>query len=227
MSNVFIIDFETNGLNPYYNDVIELAVKSHNSDTSYQTLIKPIIDPSVPREGGIHCLVTERITELTGITNKMLIKEGIDPMEAFVNMMEYIIKNSNMDKSPIYLVAHNGNSFDFLFLKIMVRDFHRKNPKIDKSLKEKITQIISRFKYIDTVLLAKSLLKNERVSQKELCRKYKVKNNTEHRALGDVLALEKIFNHLVLSYQTKYNKENQSSINLMENLGILRFELLY
>ena len=28
MSNVFIIDFETNGLNPYYNDVIELAVKS-------------------------------------------------------------------------------------------------------------------------------------------------------------------------------------------------------
>ena len=49
MSNVFVIDFETNGLNPYYNDVIELAVKSHNSDTSYQTLIKPIIDPSVER----------------------------------------------------------------------------------------------------------------------------------------------------------------------------------
>ena len=42
-------------------------------------------------------------------------------------------------------------------------DFHRKNPKIDTSLKEKITQIISRFKYIDTVIYRKgSLLKNEK-----------------------------------------------------------------
>ena len=68
MSNVFIIDFETNGLNPYYNDVIELAVKSHNSDTSYQTLIKPIIDPSVPR--GWNTLFSNRENYRTNRNNK-------------------------------------------------------------------------------------------------------------------------------------------------------------
>ena len=36
--NLFFLDFETTGLNPYLNDIIEIAIKKYGSDDFYQTL---------------------------------------------------------------------------------------------------------------------------------------------------------------------------------------------
>ena len=41
MENIFIIDFETTGLNPYLNDIIEVAIKKINEEdkTFYEQCI--------------------------------------------------------------------------------------------------------------------------------------------------------------------------------------------
>ena len=50
--NTFILDFETTGLNPYLNDVIEVAIKKYGEDGNYhQSLIKP---KKCPKEVYIH-----------------------------------------------------------------------------------------------------------------------------------------------------------------------------
>ena len=36
-----ILDFETSGLNPYHDDIIEIAMKVMDSDIQFTTLIKP------------------------------------------------------------------------------------------------------------------------------------------------------------------------------------------
>ena len=38
-----ILDFETSGLNPYHDDIIEIGAKVLNTDKSFQCLVKPKI----------------------------------------------------------------------------------------------------------------------------------------------------------------------------------------
>ena len=52
---------------------------------------------------------------------------------------------------------------------------------------------MNRFKYIDSLLLSKLFLKEERVNQPGLCRRYNICNDMERRAIGDVNALEKLY----------------------------------
>ena len=40
--NLFVLDFETTGLNPYLDHVIEVAIKKVTANDYYQTLIKII-----------------------------------------------------------------------------------------------------------------------------------------------------------------------------------------
>ena len=42
--NIFFFDFETTGLNPFHNDIIEVAIKKDGVDEFYEKLIKPDID---------------------------------------------------------------------------------------------------------------------------------------------------------------------------------------
>ena len=39
--NLFFLDFETTGLNPYYNDPIEIAIKKYNSEKNFQSFMIP------------------------------------------------------------------------------------------------------------------------------------------------------------------------------------------
>ena len=74
--NLFFLDYETTGFNPYHNDVIEIAIKKLGMSKYFQTLIKPVVDPTKPRAGGIHKLVPDKIVGITGITDEMLLEEG-------------------------------------------------------------------------------------------------------------------------------------------------------
>ena len=62
---VIILDFETSGLNPYQDDIIEIGAKVMGTDNYYTTLVKPRSDK----------LINAKITEITGITNRLLRKE--------------------------------------------------------------------------------------------------------------------------------------------------------
>jgi DNA polymerase III epsilon subunit-like protein len=192
--NIFFLDYETTGFNPYHNDVIEVAIKQFGNEEYYQTLIKPTIDPKKPRTGGIYRLVPEKVVEITGITDEMLIKQGTDTKNSTIKTLNYILENATKDKNPIYLVAHNGTVFDFLFLKRLIKgaNIARNSHRLGED-HTKIYQLIERFRYIDSCLLARLYMRDDRVNQPRLCQKYNIVNDSEHRALGDILALEKLY----------------------------------
>ena len=110
MKNTFFLDFETNGLNPYLNDVIEIAIKKMNEGGHYQTFVKPKKMP----KGCLYDYVPPDIIKLTGITDKVIAKKGIEKSVATYNLLKFIEDNSSLEE-PIYIVSHNGNNFDFLF----------------------------------------------------------------------------------------------------------------
>ena len=188
--NLFFLDYETNGLNPYYNDVIEVAIKQLDGDHHYQTMIKPDIISTRTRSGGINHYVSPRITSLTGITNEQIHKEGISTELSTANTVQYIDEHSSNDESPIYIVSHNGTVFDFLFLNRLLKEHC-----LDHS-----NELIKRFRFIDTCLLARLYLQDERVNQPGLCKKYNITNDSTHRALGDVNALEKLYRVMCEQY---------------------------
>jgi DNA polymerase III epsilon subunit-like protein len=192
--NLFSLDFETNGLNPYFHDPIEVAIKQLFQEHNFQTLILPKIDPQKPRAGGVKQIVPDKIVELTGITDEHLLKEGISNDHAIHRLLNYIYEHASKDTNPIYIIAHNGTVFDFLFLKRMMKQGNiRSNSTRFGGKDEQLFEMTQRFRYIDTLLLAKLYLKDERVSQHNLCKRYNIVNDSEHRALGDVVTLEKIF----------------------------------
>ena len=78
-----------------------------------------------------------------------------------------------------------------------------RNNKIDKS-------IIQRFKFIDSILLAKLTIKSDSYSQASLCKRFGIINNCEHRALGDINALEKLYDKLTL--HLSYNDGSPNNI---------------
>ena len=112
---ILFLDFETSGLNPYHDDIIEIAFKVHKSDVSFNTLVHPKSNECVSLQ----------ITALTGISNKLLHKEGVPWKEAYINLndkLKEIIKSSPNNK--LYIVAHNGSTFDFIFLKRIFNDLN-------------------------------------------------------------------------------------------------------
>ena len=107
--NTFFIDFETTGLNPYHDEIIEYAIKQYNSDNSISNLVKPNKTRMLP----------PKITEITGITTKDIFGENttsIYNINACENMFNFLKGNYN-GTGYIYLIAHNGILFDFVLLK--------------------------------------------------------------------------------------------------------------
>ena len=111
MHTIIILDFETTGLNPYLNDIIEIAIKEYGSDKYYQTLVEP---KRLPK--GLVTYIPPHITNITSITDQMIINESITKEKAFYNMLQYI-ETESKDDNPIYLVSHNGTTFDFIIFR--------------------------------------------------------------------------------------------------------------
>ena len=256
--NLFFLDYETTGFNPYYNDVIEVAIKKFRESEYFQTLIIPAIDPKKPRAGGIHQLVPDKIIGITGITDKMLIDGGIKTNTSTIKTLEYILKHSTKDKQPIYLTAHNGSVFDFIFLKRLIKEANiaeknlRRSKRLmsqsqedimEQEMKEKknmslygnpfgqdgyeeitkeeikknqmntLYEMTKRFRFIDTCLLARMYMRGERVNQPGLCQKYNIVNDAEHRALGDILALEKLYTIMCEEISSSLKKKKTYLLN--------------
>lgn len=219
MKNLFFIDFETTGLNPYHDEPIEIGIQKYGApaDAFYNTLI-------IPTENGVHYkYVPPRIVEITGITDKQITQSGISHDDAIFNTFKYIEENS--EDGPIYIIAHNGLSFDFIFFRKMIHLYSNRDGGAaagtrSKSIKETTTQ---RIKYLDTVLLARYLLPNERVNQPSLCKKYNIKNTDEHRSMGDVLSLMKIYK--IICEQLSYTKGHPNKNHYLENTNKVIEEL--
>lgn len=214
MKNLFFIDFETTGLNPYHNEPIEIGIQKMGIEQSYNTLI-------IPTENGIYYkYVPPRVKEITGITDEEITEKGITSDEAIFNTYKYIEEHS--EDGPIYIIAHNGLSFDFIFFKKMIHlyNIYFKVRTRSKTINQKITK---RINYIDTVLLARYLIPNDRVNQPSLCKRFNIKNSDEHRSMGDVVSLMKIYK--IICEQLSYTKGHSNKNYYLENTNKVFEEL--
>lgn len=171
-----IIDFETSGLNPYHDDIIEIGAKVLNKEETFQCLVKPKSNR----------LISDRITEITGITNRTLRNEGKHWINAYTDFYNWLISNLILDDKNA-IVAHNGTTFDFIFLKKIIHDLHKESENVSKFEQCNIY-------YIDTLLLSRKVLpKRTYYSQPSLCKTFNIEIIDAHRALGDVQCLEQIY----------------------------------
>ena len=182
--NTLILDFETSGLNPYHDDIIEIAAKKFRSEDNYSTLIK------------YKKSLDEKIIEITKITDEMLNKEGVSQRVAYHGFGDFIKSSFNLDK-PLYILAHNGNSFDFIFLKKILSTF-------DFTINVRYIDTISVSKFVNPRLFSHRLA--------TLCHPniYNIVNTNAHRAMSDVVTTEKIFEKMIYnrfsSVEEVYNK---------------------
>tara|TARA_E500000178_G_C16914251_1_gene704157 strand:+ start:92 stop:712 length:621 start_codon:yes stop_codon:yes gene_type:complete len=199
MSVVFL-DFETSGFNPYHDDIIEIAVKGMNSDNYFSTLVQPKSNECI----------SERITAVTSITNELLRDEGVSWETAYKELNDFL--KSILQKSPdgkLYIVAHNGETFDFIFLKRIFSELNELNIKTIPS---------KNIVYIDSLLFARRLLKREFYKQESLCKSYNINTKGNHRALNDVKALEQLF----IVFGDILNKNLNCRRNVLEYPQIIR-----
>lgn len=161
MNNYVVVDLETTGLDPYKGcEIIEIGITEITQNAiikNYSRLIKP------------KSYIPEFITEITGITNQMVMNEkSIE--EVLPNFRDYIGNKT--------IIAHNAK-FDLKFL----------NYYLERQNLEPITNFICTLE-----LLKKN--KNYKGKNKKLetaCAYYNIINEQAHRAASDTLATAKLF----------------------------------
>jgi DNA polymerase III alpha subunit (gram-positive type) len=199
MNNTFFIDFETTGLNPYHDEIIEFAIKKYNDVSHIQSLVKP----------NKTFLIPPKITQITGITTKMIF-EGQDVVDSIsaTEMMFNYINNTYDGNGKIYLIAHNGIPFDFVYLKTLIKSYciHKNMAPKDIPLFRNYDNIV----FMDSLDIARSFVPHlYSYSQKNLCKIFNIVQNNAHRALGDVEDLEKVY-YTIVNYgigKFKYDKD--------------------
>lgn len=181
--NVVFLDFETTGLNLNKLKVIEVALNTlYKGDEGYQDLINPNMRVSVLTE------------ELTHITNSMLRQQGKPELEVVIQMYNYIKDiEKSLNGGNIYLVAHNGNRFDFPIFRNLLARYGFMIP--------------GNWRFIDTLEMSRKIRVTPRNSMAVLCSHYKVDNVAAHRAMSDVIALSQVYLYLSddICMAEKYN----------------------
>jgi len=181
-SRLLFYDFETTGLNPYHDKIIEYCFIEDNKQHILQSLVNP------------YQKFEYLITKLTGIHPEELENQhGIDiHIIDIIDFLEQGPRNTN-----VYLVAHNNDGFDKLFLKNIIKKYGQEYYQQINSGKSYL-----KYKYIDTLLLAKKMGKTKclkKYSLKELTKYYNITNGT-HRAESDTRSLRELYHKLVEDY---------------------------
>ena len=186
ISEIIYFDFETTGLNPYHENIIDYAFLVEEEESG-DTYIEGLVDPEKKFE--------KKITDITGIhpeelEGKPVIRQELDKIYNFINYNYKRVCHKHIPKR--FLVAHNCDGFDKIFLM--------------KNFTDKTRYPLSKnWYFIDTLPLAKRLLpKLSSHSLKALAMHYNIKPGT-HRALSDTVALRKVFDCLLSQLSLKIN----------------------
>jgi len=187
LSDLIYFDFETTGLNPYHDKIIEYAFIQEEEDETYDTnyenntYINELVNPKIKFE--------KKITDITGIHPEEL-EEHEDIYTHLPKMMRFV--NYSMKSKDIYLVAHNCDSFDRLFL---INAIKNHSDIID----------YKHIKFIDTLNLCKILLPNiKSYSLKNMSKHFNIIEGN-HRAMSDTIALRELYHKLVACLSTRIN----------------------
>ena len=168
LENYIAVDLEMTGLNPKRDHILEIGavrVKGKKIVGKFQSLICQ------------HADLPEKITELTGITNKIASSRGRELDEVFPEFMEFC--------SEDILLGHNL-MFDYSFLK-------------QAALNRKMS---FERKGIDTLKISRRLLpETEKKTLQALCGYYKISLGRAHRAFEDALATQRLYEILEQEYE--------------------------
>lgn len=170
--NFTIIDLETTGLDPTFDEIIELgAIKIRNGNIvdTFNSLVKPEEE------------IDEFITEITGITNDMLVNAP-SISEIFSDFLSFV--------GDDIIVGHNV-SFDINFV-------YDTNSKL-------YSQYFSN-SFADTLRLSRRLLPElEHHRLKDLINYFEIDIERQHRSLDDCKATLECYNKLKLLAVEKYD----------------------
>lgn len=190
--NKIWFDFESTGLNVYHEEIIEIGAINSKGDT-FSTLVMPIRK------------ISEKITKITNITNEMVCGSP-NEKQALIMFVEYCNNSfrTTNPETPIYLIAHNGNSFDFMFL---------------KQISKRHSVRLPNFVFLDTINLSK-LLFPERYSHSlaTICKYYSISQENAHRAFDDARVLKLITEYMFKKYDQIYGiSEIESVVNKLNS----------
>ena len=175
-------DLETTGLNPFKDEVIEVAALD-NEGLTYESLSRP------------ERRITPFITKITNITNEMV--ENSPNEETVIKNFVDFIKNNNPDRKAIYLIGHNIHSFDLPFIKAKCAKYKIKFPKIYA---------------LDTLRMSQYILNERYNKLETLCELFGVDNQNAHRALSDVWATYTIYCNLCKFFKRDTKKSTPNHI---------------
>jgi len=174
-----IYDFETSGLNPYNDDIIEIGAID-NYGNSFNVLLNT------------KKTLSTKITQITGITNDLLEKKGVDPKDGINQFYEFIHNLSLGNK--LFLIAHNNDAFDKLFLNFTFGKYGLDLPPIY---------------FIDSYRMSQLLLPElNYFSLKSLSKYFNIDLEQDHRALSDCVMLKEVFNVLLTIFKQKYGTKD-------------------
>jgi DNA polymerase-3 subunit alpha (Gram-positive type) len=197
-NNIIYFDFETTGLNPFCDKIIEYAFIKENgqpNDNMERKIdyITSLVNPNVK--------LSQKIKDITKINDSML--TGKQTINKKIKKINKFLEDA---KGKKYLVAHNALAFDKIFL--------NENLKlIDENYD------YSNIIYIDTLLLARKLLPNLNggYSMFNLSKYYNIESGN-HRAINDTLSLRLLFHKLVETMEEKNIHTKNDIMNYPELL---------
>jgi len=158
--NIIVLDTETTGFDPVKEEIIELAMLHVSKDgkvTEYDKFIKLSPGRKIP----------DKIVELTGITDDMLINDGYDKAGVCSELAAALALSRPL------VVAYNAQ-FDMNFLYQFLRSFGK-------------AEVLKNIKMLDAL----TVYKDRRPFPHKLCNaveQYNLKTQNTHRAIDDTKA---------------------------------------
>ena len=173
-NRIIFYDFETTGLNPFDEDIIEMCFRCND-----KVIEGLVYTNKLP--------LSKEVTDITGIDDSM-IQQAPKLLTYKSTILELLKPQNPRDKT--FLVAHNNNRFDRYFLQRMLRLFETNTKELN-------------IYFIDTMDIAKCAMPYMKsISLKTLCKYFRISEGT-HRASSDVNALESVYYQLLIKLGTK------------------------
>lgn len=167
--SIIYYDFETTGLNQFHDKITEYCFLKENQS---QNMIQSLVNPQKT--------VSSFVTKLTGITQQM-----VDSAPHFQDLHTQILEFISNTNGYTYLVAHNGDNYDFLMFREHLKSvgYNLNNMPI---------------RSLDTLLLAKKLYPHQsKYSLSTLCTQFNCGVLGAHRAEGDTRMVQNLFRYML------------------------------
>ena len=179
------MDLETTGLNPYHNEITEIAiVRARESKKAYMSTLVKTTKP-----------IPQSVVRLNGISNELLEKDGISYRKMMDNVIEFLQEHTPNDHD-IWFIGHNAIGFDRVFFDHSIKKYNQSHP--DDPI------VMPKIHWIDTLPMAKyTMPEKERHRLQNLVPKEKQK----HRAFGDCLMVRSIYGDLIKKTTRNLSKD--------------------